>query len=250
MSYTDKEPLIISRTGPAIWPKTNFGPTGHHHPRSSPLPHVCTVPGASGIALMHPGSRVLWECSVLPAVLPPSPQLCQNGSLSILSSTAKQRKVGGGDESCCFGQKFHCEKGSEMCCDATASSLVTKAQGEVFAYSLWTFPLMTENDEHALYFALHLPCLFWSRWVWTFYVHLMFFPERLPNHCQGLRHTFSEICTEFDIHDSKLKDVTNQNVHPAPWNFVHSLPRYASTINYCCIALLQLLYKWWLKGLG
>jgi hypothetical protein len=27
-----------------------------------------------------------------------------------------------------------------------------------------------------------------------------FFPERLSNHCHGLRHTFSEICTTFDAH--------------------------------------------------
>jgi hypothetical protein len=32
---------------------------------------------------MHPGSRVLWECSALPAILPRSPLLCQNGSLSV-----------------------------------------------------------------------------------------------------------------------------------------------------------------------
>jgi hypothetical protein len=31
---------------------------------------------------------------------------------------------------------------------------------------------------------------------------------------------------------------------PAAWNFVHWLPRYASTIIYCCITTLQLLYRW------
>jgi hypothetical protein len=36
----------------------------------------------------------------------------------------------------------------------------------------------------------------------------------------------------------------NQHVHPATWNFVHWLPRNASTITYRCIALLQLLYRW------
>jgi hypothetical protein len=35
-----KAPFIISRTDAAIWAKTNFGPTGHRHPRSSPLPCV------------------------------------------------------------------------------------------------------------------------------------------------------------------------------------------------------------------
>jgi hypothetical protein len=29
-----------------------------------------------------------------------------------------------------------------------------------------------------------------------------FFPERLSNRCQGLCHTFSELCTEFDSHSS------------------------------------------------
>jgi hypothetical protein len=44
-----REGIIISGTGAAIWSKTNFGPIGHHHPRSSPLPRLCTVPSASGI---------------------------------------------------------------------------------------------------------------------------------------------------------------------------------------------------------
>jgi hypothetical protein len=38
---------IIPGTGAAIWSKTNFPSTGHHHPRSHALPHVCTVPSAS-----------------------------------------------------------------------------------------------------------------------------------------------------------------------------------------------------------
>jgi hypothetical protein len=33
-----------SGTGAVIWSKTNFGLTGHHHPRISFFPHVCTVP--------------------------------------------------------------------------------------------------------------------------------------------------------------------------------------------------------------
>jgi hypothetical protein len=46
------------------------------------------------------------------------------------------------------------------------------------------------------------------------------------------------------IHDSKQKDVKNQNVHPSAWNFAHWIPRYASIVIYRCIALLQLLYRW------
>jgi hypothetical protein len=81
------------------------------------------------------------------------------------------------------------------------------------------------------------------------------FPKRLSNHCQGLRHTFSEICTTFNAvplsdpsrslvrPDTQLqiKGRKNQHVHPAAWNFVHGLPRYASTVIYRCIAVPQLL---------
>jgi hypothetical protein len=35
---------IISGTGAAFWSETNLGPTGHHHPRSSPLFRICTIP--------------------------------------------------------------------------------------------------------------------------------------------------------------------------------------------------------------
>jgi hypothetical protein len=35
---------IISGTGIAIWLKTDFGPTGHHYPQSSPLLCICLFP--------------------------------------------------------------------------------------------------------------------------------------------------------------------------------------------------------------
>jgi hypothetical protein len=44
-----KETSIISSTGAAIWSKINFGPAGYHHPGSSSLPRVCTIPSASAI---------------------------------------------------------------------------------------------------------------------------------------------------------------------------------------------------------
>jgi hypothetical protein len=44
-----KEVSIISRTGAAIWSKTNFVPTGYHIPQRRLLTHVCTVPNASAI---------------------------------------------------------------------------------------------------------------------------------------------------------------------------------------------------------
>jgi hypothetical protein len=34
--------------------KTNFGPTVHHHHRSSHLPRICTIPSASAIFLNAP----------------------------------------------------------------------------------------------------------------------------------------------------------------------------------------------------
>jgi hypothetical protein len=44
--------------GAAIWSETNFGHTSHHHPRSSPLPHICTIPRASAIFL-----NAFWKSS-------------------------------------------------------------------------------------------------------------------------------------------------------------------------------------------
>jgi hypothetical protein len=37
------------------------------------------------------------------------------------------------------------------------------------------------------------------------------------------------------------KNVKYHHVHPAAWECVHWLPRYAGTVIYRCIALLQLL---------
>jgi hypothetical protein len=44
-----KEQYLIYGTGTGIWSKTNFGSTGHHHSRRSPLPRVCIAPIASAI---------------------------------------------------------------------------------------------------------------------------------------------------------------------------------------------------------
>jgi hypothetical protein len=114
-----------------------------------------------------------------------------------------------------------------------------------------------ENYEHGLDFALHLfhllsvsvvsldfPCIAYA-----------FFPKRLSNYCQGLCPTFSEICTKFygcsfvdRSHQAStqlhIKGHKNQHIHSAVWNFVHRLPRYASTIICLFIMLLQLLYRW------
>jgi hypothetical protein len=42
----------------------------------------------------------------------------------------------------------------------------------------------------------------------------------------------------------QIKGHKNQHFHPVRCNFVHRLPVYTSTIIYCCIMLLQLLYRW------
>jgi hypothetical protein len=92
------------------------------------------------------------------------------------------------------------------CSDATASSFVAKVRGEVFAHfhtvavkchsimRNWLLgrqdeffvnnPINTGNDEHALEFVFF--CLFYrfrSRWVLTFLVRFILFPEWLSNHC-------------------------------------------------------------------
>jgi hypothetical protein len=121
--------------------KTSFGPTGHHHHWSNPLPHVSTIPSASATFIVHPVSCVLWGCSAPAAILPWSPQLCRNGRLSVLSSIfniqTEKSMVGGGQQSCCFLSniplwKRKCE--TVCCCDATASSFIAKVRGKVFAH--------------------------------------------------------------------------------------------------------------------
>jgi hypothetical protein len=84
------------------------------------------------------------------------------------------------------------------------------------------------------------------------------FLERPSNHYQALRLTFSAICTKSDA--APLSDLSRIRIrpdtwlqikgrkksarHPAALSFVHWLPRYASTVIYRCVALLQLLYRW------
>jgi hypothetical protein len=97
--YNSLVPLksIISGTGAAIYSNNDFGPTGHHHPRSSPLPRVCTVLSASAIFKCILEVGVLCRCSVQPAILPRSPQLCLNGGLSVARGLSQASRVGEGD---------------------------------------------------------------------------------------------------------------------------------------------------------
>jgi hypothetical protein len=83
---------------------------------------------------MYPGIHVLWEYSALPAILPRSPQLFQNGDFSVLSSIAEAEKCRVGGTTVILSlvknsvMKRKCETN-----DATASSFVAKVWGEVFA---------------------------------------------------------------------------------------------------------------------
>jgi hypothetical protein len=126
-AHTYKEPSISSGTGAAIWSKTNFGPTGHHYPQSSPLLCICEI---LKFFLIHPGSHILWGCSEPPVIMSRSPQLCQNGGLSVLASIGGNRKVGWlGENSHVFWWKI---KWETVCYhDATARSFVAKVRGKV-----------------------------------------------------------------------------------------------------------------------
>jgi hypothetical protein len=88
---------------------------------------------------MHSGNRVLLGCSESPVILPQSPQMCQNGCLTVLSSIEETEKsrVGRVLQSLSFWSKTpwwkkKCEKVRRH--DATASSFVAKVRGEVFAH--------------------------------------------------------------------------------------------------------------------
>jgi hypothetical protein len=68
---------------------------------------------------MNPESRFLLGCSAQPANLPPSPQLCQNGGLSIVTSIrdGEKNRVGGiGGDSHVVFEKIPGDKGSVSGC--------------------------------------------------------------------------------------------------------------------------------------
>jgi hypothetical protein len=99
-----KEPSIISWTGAAIWSKTNFGPTGHHHPRGSPIPHVCTVPSASKVVFSEGGQHRLRLClDHLSCVKMAAFQFyLQKENREKSQGPSQASRVGGGRQSCCF----------------------------------------------------------------------------------------------------------------------------------------------------
>jgi hypothetical protein len=165
------------------------------------------------------------------------------------------------------------------CPEATASSFVTKVQGEVFTH-FHTVAVKCHSSMRNWLFGLsgwilceQSPWCQRKLWACSWFCfspaspfmvsvslempfkHLCtahaFFPEHLSNRCHGFHLTFSEICTKFDAvylldpswncmrPDTRLQGIGHKWLsHPS------RCLRYASTIIYCCIALLQLLYKW------
>jgi hypothetical protein len=151
----------------------------------------------------------------LPAILLRSPQLRQNGGLSVIFSIGEREisRVVWDDLHVICGKKFA----------STASSFVTKVRSGVFTHVYavtvqlhssmrnWLFCLsgliLCEQSPWChrklwacSWFALHMSRLFFLVSVSldsSFTAHA-FFHERLSNHCQGLCRTFPEICRKFD----------------------------------------------------
>jgi hypothetical protein len=85
-----------------------------------------------------------------------------------------------------------------------------------------------------------------------------FHPERMSNHCQGLHNTFPEICTKcyaVPLSDSsrnrirshrllQIKGCKKSSPPSSCVKFCTLTLKICYTIIYCCIALLQLLYRW------
>jgi hypothetical protein len=72
----------ILRTDTVKIIKLTIRPIGHHHPRSSSLPHLYIGPTISSIFGTLPGSLFMSECQELFAIRPGSPQWYQTGVLS------------------------------------------------------------------------------------------------------------------------------------------------------------------------
>jgi hypothetical protein len=175
--------------------------------------------------------------------------------------SGKQRKVGWMGTTMLFWSKISwgkrkCE--TVRCRDATASSFV--ARGEVFEH-FHRLAVKHHSSMRNRLFGLPGRILY-EHWTWCqrkwwasswlfFFTSLAFFglgefgfpctahaffPERLSNHRQGLRYTFSEICTKFcavPLSDPsrnrirpdtrlQLTEVKNQHFHLATWNFVQT----------------------------
>jgi hypothetical protein len=116
-----KEPSILSGSGAAIWLETYFGPTGHHHLQSSPLPHICRVLRISYIL-----NWFCKSCSVRVFSTACDHLNCvKMAAFQSYLQSRKQRKVGwvGWQQSRCFWWK---RKYETVCCyDGTKYNAVS-----------------------------------------------------------------------------------------------------------------------------
>jgi hypothetical protein len=130
-----REQSIISGTSAAIWPRTNFGPTGHHNPRScayATFPALLPFLNASWKSCSMSVLSTTCDSTLIISTV-------QNGGLLFLSSIGETEKfrVSGEGQSCCFwSQILWWKRQCEMvrCRDATARTFVAKVRGEVFVY--------------------------------------------------------------------------------------------------------------------
>jgi hypothetical protein len=133
---------------------------------------------------VHSGNSVLSGCSAPPPILSWPPQLCQNGGFSVLPSIGEtwKNKVGWDDSHVVFSgewsvrlrvvvmqnQFFHCQSSVRSLRIFNAVAVIRHSFMRNWSVGLpgrtvFNDPLdVKEDDEHALYFALHLSLLFRS----------------------------------------------------------------------------------------
>jgi hypothetical protein len=203
-----REPSIVSGISAAICSKTKFGPIDHRHLQSSSI--RVYVPFSAFLPFLKYILEVMF-CEGVHNYL----RFCLDllnyvrmGYSSFISNRGKREKYIGAWQSCYFWSKIPLWKRkyeAVCCCDATVSSFVDKVRGEVFAHfhtvtikrhsstlnwllwivradSLLIIPLILENYECVLDFALHMSRLFRSWWVWTWNSNtrvglMLFFPR-------------------------------------------------------------------------
>jgi hypothetical protein len=208
---------------------------------------------------MQPRSRVLRGCSASPALLPRSPQLCQNGDISVLSSLWETEESRVPWTTVVLVKKnpwWERKYETVHCSDATARSFVTNVRGEVFSHfhvvavkrhssmRNWLFGLpgrilseqsVKENDEHALDFALHLPRHFRSRWVCTFRVRLLL---SSPNACLIIARVSVALFPRFAQNLTYTRRSCVRSIaksHQARYTTPNKTTRLSSSVKFCTL---------------
>jgi hypothetical protein len=211
---------------------------------------------------MHHGSRVLWGCSALPVILPWSPQLCQNGGLSVVSSIVETKKYGGWWMTVMlFLVKSSLVKnemwdGALSCCNS--QFLFAKVQGKDLAHFHTGAVKHHSSMWNQLFGQPGWICeqSFWCQRKWQecswlcsspvshFLVSMSldflcmayaFFQERLSSHCQGLCCICSQIYTKFDAVTCQIHYKISISTHLR--EIVHTdsqdMPALSSTVASC-----------------